>query len=347
MMKPSPPSRLTAWLEMDIAQDFDPILAQVFHALTQGSDAFAVPAPLKDAMLYSLLAPGKRIRPKLTLLIGQALGLQPTQVLPAALALEIFHCFTLIHDDLPCMDDDDWRRGQPSNHKQFGEALALLAGDSLLVMAAEVFFSPLLQQPHPTNALPVPPERLIRSFQCFCRAAGAAGVMGGQALELALTRPLTPSQLSLVHRKKTGLLFELCAQLPCELAEAQSADRRELQIFTESLGRAFQLIDDLEDHGASPGGAHALDVYTKPRAVAQAAKDELTQARLALSRFAPNAHPTSTTARHQTPNHQTPDDQALSLRSQAVLRLQALLEDFFHITEGYLTPTPPAGGPQS
>ena len=170
------------------------------RALLRPADG--TPASLLEAMRYSLFAPGKRLRPLLVILAAEASGGKDTDALSAACAVEMIHAYSLIHDDLPAMDDDDLRRGQPTCHKQFGEALAILAGDALLTMAFQV-----LSENYPAATA-------AGCCRELARGAGAAGMVGGQVEDLAWeqsaesTRPRpTPNDLENMHARKTGALF--------------------------------------------------------------------------------------------------------------------------------------------
>ena len=201
------------------------------------------PSNLSEAISYSLLAPGKRIRARMLLACGRMLGLKTEATLPAALALEMIHCFTLIHDDLPCMDDDDFRRGMPSNHKKFGESLALLAGDALVPLALDTFMDS-----------EVSPEQLMRGLRRLLWATGPRGVIGGQAEESLLDSHSRLEALQQMHRKKTGALFLAAILIPKEFAEIsdQSTQGKALFEFADALGLAFQVADDLEDLQEAP-----------------------------------------------------------------------------------------------
>lgn len=202
-----------------------------------------VPANLAESIRYSLLAPGKRIRPRLLLACSKMLGLAPEVSLPAAAALEMIHCFTLIHDDLPCMDNDDMRRGQPTNHRKFGEANALLAGDALMAMA----FETLLRTP-------LPADRVLGGLRHLIQATGCVGVIGGQAAESLLTAQSDLSTLQRVHAQKTGALFLAAVLIPKHFAELSkdSLEGQTLIEFGQVLGEGFQVADDLEDHTTQP-----------------------------------------------------------------------------------------------
>ncbi|MEK7690905.1 MAG: polyprenyl synthetase family protein, partial [Bdellovibrionota bacterium] len=201
------------------------------------------PINLRNAIEYSALAPGKRIRPKLLLAVGQLLGAPAEPSLNAAIALELIHCFTLIHDDLPCMDDDDFRRGRPSNHKVHGEGVALLAGDAIIPLAFEILLASPNNAPHPA------PNLKIELVRTLAHHMGALGVIGGQASELLLTPKSTLAELRAMHAAKTGALFVAAVDLGRILGglDADSTGGRHLIAFGVALGVAFQVADDVED----------------------------------------------------------------------------------------------------
>ena len=201
-----------------------------------------VPANLLQSIEYSLLAPGKRIRPRLTLNCGAMLGLGSEACMPIALALEMIHCFTLLHDDLPCMDNDDFRRGKPSNHKVFGEAVALLAGDALVTVALEVFAEAGSQ---------VEPSCFVAGLRRFLGALGPRGVIGGQAMELMMTEKSSLEQMRRMHEGKTGALFAAALVVPKDFAGVsdETSGGQAIVEFARELGLAFQTADDLEDAG--------------------------------------------------------------------------------------------------
>ena len=187
-----------------------PHLAAIDAALAGAVEAHCAAAPpaLVEAIRYSLLAPGKRLRPALTVLACEAVGGDPATALPAAVAVEMVHTYSLIHDDLPAMDDDDLRRGRPTCHRKFGEALAILAGDALLTLAFEVLAA----------SYPAP----LAAVNCLelARGAGAAGMVGGQVLDLAAEGkcgvwavPATLSGLESIHAGKTGALFRAALRM--------------------------------------------------------------------------------------------------------------------------------------
>jgi len=193
---------------------------------------------LGRAMSYSLLSEGKRIRPVLVLAAAAVAGGDARQVLPAAAALELIHTYSLIHDDLPAMDDDDYRRGRPANHKVFGEAHAILAGDALLTYAFELLARPL----------PVPPHVQLRVIQEVAQAAGPEGMVGGQVADLAGEgRALTLEEIEEIHHKKTGALLTVSARAGALLGGGTEQTVAALTRYARALGLAFQIKDDILD----------------------------------------------------------------------------------------------------
>jgi geranylgeranyl diphosphate synthase type II len=217
------------------------------------------PAILIDAMRYSLLAPGKRLRPALVLMATQASGGTDRQALPAACAVEMVHTYSLIHDDLPAMDDDDLRRGMPTCHKKYGEALAILAGDGLLTLAFQVL------------AEHYPPKTAAACCLALAQGSGAAGMVGGQVEDLAWERaneagraikdplfprsdqPRTLEALERIHQHKTGALFRACLRLGVLVAQSERPDGPDrtlldrLDTYARCFGLVFQITDDLID----------------------------------------------------------------------------------------------------
>jgi geranylgeranyl pyrophosphate synthase len=195
------------------------------------------PAILHQAMRYSVLSGGKRIRPVLVYATGQTLGLLGEQLDPIAAAVECIHAYSLIHDDLPAMDDDNLRRGRPTCHRAFDEATAILAGDALQALAFEVLAHGV---PPSGNGLAVIKE--------IARACGSAGMAGGQALDLnAVGRQLDESGLKEMHRLKTGALIRASVTAPCLLAGTDRQTVSHLAHFGDSIGLAFQIHDDILD----------------------------------------------------------------------------------------------------
>ena len=199
---------------------------------TDGEEAF-----MNDVMAYSLRNGGKRIRPVLTLEFCRLCGKAPESALAFACAVEYIHTYSLIHDDLPCMDNDDMRRGQPSSHIRFGEANALLGGDALLTRAFGIL-----------AAADLPPALIVRAVDALADAAGVCGMIGGQYLDLdGEGKPLTADQLQTIDRLKTGALIRCACVLGCIAADADYEQIDAAERFAENLGMAFQITDDILD----------------------------------------------------------------------------------------------------
>ncbi len=191
-----------------------------------------------DAMAYSLLAGGKRIRPVLLMATAEALGVKGYNYLPVACGLEMIHTYSLIHDDLPCMDDDDYRRGRLTNHKVFGEAMAVLAGDGLLTLAFEV----MLEQKN------VDARVLVETVREMAMCAGNFGMVGGQGLDLENEgKTISAEELRKMHAGKTGALFIAAVRGGAHLAGANEQELLALTKFADLLGLAFQITDDILD----------------------------------------------------------------------------------------------------
>ena len=249
--------------------DLSAYLAQRSRAAEEALEAAlpppdALPGPLHAAMRYSLFAGGKRLRPVLVLAAAEAVGGRAGDVLPTACAVELIHTYSLIHDDLPSMDDSATRRGRPTCHVAFGEAMAVLAGDALHALAFE-----LLAQ----TAQRAGPERTLRVIEEVAAAIGTRGMVGGQVLDLlAEGRPslahLGPwpaaarEGVYMIHRWKTAALIRACVRAGAILGGATPVQLRVLTAFGEHLGLAFQIIDDVLDEAeesAAPGqGSEAV-----------------------------------------------------------------------------------------
>ncbi len=204
----------------------------------------SVPVTVRRAMAYSLFPGGKRLRPILAIAACRALGGRVADVLPAGAAIEMIHTYSLIHDDLPALDNDDLRRGRATSHRVFGEAMAILAGDALLTHAFEIAAS------HPAD------ERLaarkVRAIRLLARAAGVTGMIGGQVMDLeAEGRPYTYGTLLRIHRGKTGALISAAARIGGIMAGGRPADLRALGAYGDHVGLAFQIIDDILDREGS------------------------------------------------------------------------------------------------
>jgi geranylgeranyl diphosphate synthase, type II len=204
------------------------------------------PPNLAEAIRYALLAPGKRLRPQLVLMAAEACGGNVEAAMPAACAVEMIHAYSLVHDDLPAMDDDDLRRGRPTCHKVFGEAVAILVGDALQARAFELLASEIQ-----------PPALAARCCAVLGGAAGAAWLVGGQAADIAMASanngelPGDLSQLEAIHARKTGALFVASLELGGVTANAENEQLQALTAYGHKLGLAFQITDDLLDVAGS------------------------------------------------------------------------------------------------
>jgi geranylgeranyl diphosphate synthase, type II len=198
------------------------------------------PEKIYEAMRYSLLAGGKRLRPILCLASCEMMGGTIEMALATACALEMLHTMSLIHDDLPAMDNDDYRRGQLTNHKVYGEDIAILAGDGLLAYAFEYVV---------TQTQNVPLERVLQVIAHLSHATGATGLVGGQVLDLESEGRTDTSleTLNFIHNHKTGALLEACVVCGGILAGASSEDVQRLSRYSQNIGLAFQIIDDILD----------------------------------------------------------------------------------------------------
>jgi geranylgeranyl diphosphate synthase type II len=193
---------------------------------------------LRQALRYSLLAGGKRIRPILTLAAGEVAGMAPARTLPFACALELVHTYSLVHDDLPAMDDDDFRRGRPTSHKVYGEGTAILVGDALLTEAFGVM----------ARVRGFPPPRIVAAIDELATAAGERGMIGGQALDLAAEGSTpTLAQVRTIHAGKTGALLRAAVRVGAIVAGARPGVLARLTAYGERIGLAFQIADDILD----------------------------------------------------------------------------------------------------
>ena len=192
---------------------------------------------VSEAMKYSVRNGGKRIRPMLTLEFCKACGAEPENALPLACAVEMIHTYSLIHDDLPCMDDDDYRRGKPSCHIAFGEANALLAGDALLTLAFETAVK-----------ADIAAENVVRAVKELSYSAGILGMVGGQVLDLQNeNKALTLSELEQIHNLKTGELIRVACVLGCVAAGADEEKIKSAEAYAKGIGLTFQIVDDILD----------------------------------------------------------------------------------------------------
>jgi farnesyl diphosphate synthase len=244
---------------MDGMIDVAKALAQAADATEQALERL-VPEPLGryarvvEAMRYATFAGGKRLRPYLTLASARLFDAPEGRALRAASAIEVLHTYSLVHDDLPCMDDDDLRRGRPTTHRQFDEATAVLAGDGLLTLAFEILAE---AETHPSG------EVRARLVSRLAKAAGAQGMIGGQMMDmLSGVQTYTQAEIIQLQNLKTGALFEFSAEAGPILAEAGSEDQARLGRFARDMGLAFQIADDLIDatgEAASAGKAVGKD----------------------------------------------------------------------------------------
>lgn len=202
------------------------------------SAAEAYPPRIYEAMRYSLLGGGKRLRPILLMAAAEAVGKKGSDFLPAACGLEMIHTYSLLHDDLPAMDNDDYRRGKLTNHKVFGEGMAILAGDALLTAAFEV----MLRQEG------VSPATLLTVVQEISQAAGPSGMIGGQVVDLESEgKQIDLQTIEYMHQAKTGALFKAALRAGAQLAGATPAQVAALTVYAEQFGLAFQITDDILD----------------------------------------------------------------------------------------------------
>lgn len=256
------------------------------------------------AMRYSLFAGGKRIRPILALAAAEALHATTEPLLPVACALECIHTYSLVHDDLPAMDDDDLRRGKPTCHVVFGEAEAILAGDGLLSFAFELLS-------HPDAQRGMSPEAQLRMINIIAKAVGPVGMVGGQSLDLAAEGQTIPFEhLRLIHGYKTGALITASVQAGAIFGKGDETQFAALSRYGAQIGLAFQIIDDLldvegttEDLGKTAGADAQRNKATYPAFFGVAktkimAKEAVDEAVTALEIFDAKAEPLRALARY-------------------------------------------------
>jgi len=212
----------------------------VEEKLVSYANELQCPNVLREAMAYSLEAGGKRLRPLLLFATLQAFGKERNLGIGAACALEMIHTYSLVHDDLPCMDDDDLRRGKPTNHKVFGEAMAVLAGDGLLTYAFQVIMAYEQKE--------ISAEKKVRLVLELAKAAGPEGMVGGQVADMeAEGKQLTIDELEYIHKHKTGKLLEFAVLAGSILSDATEEQEEKLLAFAKYIGLAFQIRDDILD----------------------------------------------------------------------------------------------------
>lgn len=268
----------------DVHRRLDILRAQIDSTLTEIlPPPEQEPADLHRAMRYAVLGGGKRLRPLLVLAAAEACGAVDFKpYLAGAAALELIHAYSLVHDDLPAMDDDDFRRGRPAVHRAFSESLAILTGDALHTLAFEVLAR---TASHPSA------ERRLAAVRELAQAAGHAGMAGGQAEDMATAGTVSPNRLLKINRRKTGALFRAAARMGGLLAGAGAGDLQALTTFGECFGEAFQIRDDLADGGplpASVGEAKAREMM----------EQALTQTRAAAGRFSERGNLLHTISTH-------------------------------------------------
>lgn len=220
-------------LQAQFITEFDQYAANSLNQLSQKLPEVNV---LWDSLRYSFESGGKRFRPFLTSLVVKAYS-KPQNYLPFAMATEMIHTYSLIHDDLPCMDNDDFRRGKPTNHKVYGEDIALLAGDALQTQSLSLLASEYAEQP----------KLAVRLIQILSAKAGALGMIGGQVLDMKSKSDITLAQVELMHRLKTGALIEASVMGGAVICKANDFEIEAFQKFASSIGLAFQIKDDILD----------------------------------------------------------------------------------------------------
>jgi geranylgeranyl diphosphate synthase type II len=253
------------------------------------------PPVLQEAMLYSLFAGGKRVRPVLAIAAYETCGGDPSDIVPYASTLELIHTYSLIHDDLPSMDNDDLRRGKPTNHKVYGEAIAILAGDALLTDAFAILSDPPLSSR-------ITPSNLLRTLREVALASGLDGMVAGQVQDI-LSEKKEPDMETLyfIHTRKTGALIRASVRLGPILFGSDHEVLDALSVYGERVGLAFQVIDDIldiegstEELGKTVGGDEKIKKMTYPRLYGlrkskEIAKDLIAEAHTALSLFSSEA----------------------------------------------------------
>ena len=221
----------------------DNYLKNLTHIIESKLDEYLIesfPEEIWKAMRYSVLSGGKRLRPVLVLESSKICGGKTEEALPTACALEMVHCYSLIHDDLPCMDNDDFRRGKPTNHKVFGESMAVLAGDALLSIAPQI----ILQKTPQT----VDKEIIFKILDEFYDAIGPKGMLGGQVVDiLSENKEIDIPTFEYIHTHKTGKLFEFALRSGAIIAKADDKMLKTLSEYGRIIGYAFQIADDILD----------------------------------------------------------------------------------------------------
>lgn len=215
------------------------LVEQALETYLPSADTY--PPLLHESMRYSVFAGGKRLRPIMVLMAAELFGKKAESVAFAAAAVEIVHTYSLIHDDLPAMDNDDLRRGVPTNHKKFGEDTAILAGDALLTLAFQVMTDP-------KHRAACSPEAILSATHELGTAAGSCGMVGGQIMDMqAERRQITPAELHYIHQHKTGKMITVSLRIGAILANAPAEGLHAVSVYGDKIGLAFQIADDILD----------------------------------------------------------------------------------------------------
>jgi geranylgeranyl diphosphate synthase type II len=292
---------------MNIAEYLERKRIEVDRFLDVLAPPAAVPPPmLHDSLRYSLLAGGKRIRPILTIAAAEAIGATAPGLMPVACSLELIHTYSLIHDDLPSMDNDDFRRGKPTNHKVYGEAMAILAGDALLTMAFDIISRPDLMKG-------CDPVRQVRLVQELAYGAGNRGMVGGQVFDIqAEHKDIDLATLQTIHKHKTGMLIRAAVRMGAIAAGANDRQLDDMTGYAEDIGLAFQIADDVlnvtgtrEELGKNPNtdaerGKKTYPTFYGVDGAKTLADDCVTRAINRLSSFGSPADPLREIARYIT-----------------------------------------------
>ena len=266
--------------------------------------AGTMPTTLHESMRYSLFAGGKRVRPILAMAAAEAVGDAGESVLPVASSVELIHTYSLIHDDLPAMDNDDFRRGKPTNHKVYGEAMAILAGDALLTMAFELCTR--------VDAEPgFDAARQVRLIRELAVGSGHVGMVGGQALDIqAENQDIDLATLQSIHKHKTGMLIRAAVRMGAIAGGATSAQLDDLTVYAENIGLAFQIADDVlnvtgtrEELGKNPNtdaqrGKKTYPTFYGVEGAKQLAEECVSRANGRLVSFGAKADPLRELARY-------------------------------------------------
>ncbi|HET9961888.1 MAG TPA: farnesyl diphosphate synthase [Nitrospiraceae bacterium] len=280
---------------------------EVDRFLDQVSPSAATPpTTLHESMRYSLMAGGKRVRPILAIAAAEAVGCSPPGLLPVACSLELIHTYSLIHDDLPSMDNDDFRRGKPTNHKVYGEAMAILAGDALLTMAFDLISRADLMKG-------CDPVRQVRIIQELAYGSGNMGMVGGQVFDIqAENKDIDLAALQTIHKHKTGMLIRAAVRMGAVAAGATDRQLDDLTGYAEDIGLAFQIADDVlnvtgtrEELGKNPNtdaerGKKTYPTFYGVEGARKLADDCVSRAIERVSSFGPSADPLREMARYIT-----------------------------------------------